>query len=633
MSTQKAVDYSNLFASVDQTLDRKLPQLTLYFQLGKLLDRQPETGVVTAVAKYLAERYMDMRGFSPRSLRRMRAFYRTYKKQPCALLKAMRLGWTQNIVIFEADLTVAEREWYINATYRFGWSKLILTRKIAEKAHLNTTTQEPAVSTTPDIHTIPNSTMKPGAYFGSFRDSQDMADSCLRENIFSQTRKLDLKQVVYLWYTKTSSQRFAYHIFVRTTTPSKFSNLFSSKDCVNEIRNHSYKIIERGIDMDYLRDQRGNCISFMLKVKFPAYNELIECAYRNRGGIEGQRGALKSSTAIRIRRRMIDDIAKGTVLPPVVIGAAVGDIDFTEFVEMDDKQMIDWLTQHADDLSLIDGMQRTTAMVEAAKASDLAEYEIRLEFWLAKSVNNLIYRMLVLNSGQVPWDVRRQLETVFGSVLKQLKSENPDVSIFSVDEGRRRRNAKQYQSDNILELYLVFGSRKEKIDIKERLSDEFVRLDFLDLTASDESIHQFSEALSLMSKLDSCFCKVTQTEDNERFQNGLDIFSSQPACVGFIVSTAILMLGRPGSTQSKEKLLAKWENDRNSLMSLIEKMEIMPIEELSFFLALPTLSEKLNTKRSGKVGDFEREFFKSAFAALYEEGEHLSSFEICWNAY
>lgn len=67
--------------------------------------------------------------------------------------------------------------------------------------------------------------------------------------------------------------------------------------------------------MDYLYDQRGNCISIMLKVKFPAYNTLIECTYRNRGGIEGQRGALKSSTAIRIRKRMIDDIAKGTVLP------------------------------------------------------------------------------------------------------------------------------------------------------------------------------------------------------------------------------------------------------------------------------------------------------------------------------
>lgn len=385
--------------------------------------------------------------------------------------------------------------------------------------------------------------------------------------------------------------------------------------------------------MDYLLDQRGNCTSFMLKVKFPDYHALIDCAYQNRGGIEGQRGALKSSTAIRIRKRMVDDIVKGTVLPPVVIGAAIGNTDFSDFREMNDKQMIDWLTHHAEELSLIDGMQRTTSMIEASKIGDLSNYEIRLEFWLAKSVNNLIYRMLVLNSGQVPWDVRRQLETVFGTVLKQIKTDNSDIEIFSLDEGRRRRNPKQYQSDNILELYLTFGSRKEKIDIKERLSDEFVRLDFLDLTSSDESIRQFGEALSLMGKLDACFSRIVQTENKERFQNGIDIFNSQPACVGFIVSTAILMLGRPGSTQDKKILQERWTIHRNSLETLIKSMEQMEIDKLSLFLSLPMLSEKLISKKSGKVGDFEREFFKAAFTALYEEGEHLSSFEICWNAY
>lgn len=385
--------------------------------------------------------------------------------------------------------------------------------------------------------------------------------------------------------------------------------------------------------MHYLIDQRRNCVSFMLSVNFPEYNTIIECAFQNRGGIEGQRGALKSSTAIRIRKRMIDDIAKGTVLPPVVIGAAVDEVDFSIFYQMNDGKMIRWLTQNAKDISLIDGMQRTTAMIEASKVSDLSNYEIRLEFWLAKSVNNLIYRMLVLNSGQVPWDVRRQLETVFGSVLKEIKIDNNDISFFGVDEGRRRRNAKQYQSNDILELYLVFGSRKEKIDIKERLSDEFVRLDFLDLTSNDDSICQFSEALSLMGRLDSCFCKVNQTEYKERFQNGIDIFNSQPACVGFIVSTAILMLGRPGSTQNKDVLLTRWLNYKDSLITLIEKMEEMQLDALTSFLSLNTLSEKLNTKRTGKVGDFEREFFKSAFTTLYEEGENLSSFEICWNAY
>lgn len=35
------------------------------------------------------------------------------------------------------------------------------------------------------------------------------------------------------------------------------------------------------------------------------------------------------------------------------------------------------------------------------------------EFWLAKSVRALVYRMLVLNTGQVPWTLSRQLGVVF----------------------------------------------------------------------------------------------------------------------------------------------------------------------------------------------------------------------------
>lgn len=200
------------------------------------------------------------------------------------------------------------------------------------------------------------------------------------------------------------------------------------------------------------------------------------------------------------------------------------------------------------------------------------------------------------------------------NTVKQLDAFGMEKPLVVLDGGF-------FSEDNILSLM----KENTKFLMRGQL-DEFVRLDFLDLTSNDDSICQFSEALSLMSRLDSCFCKVNQTDCKERFQNGIDIFNSQPACVGFIVSTAILMLGRPGSTQNKDVLLKRWLNYKDSLITLIEKMEEMQLDKLTSFLSLNTLSEKLNTKRTGKVGDFEREFFKSAFTTLYEEGENLSSF-------
>lgn len=384
--------------------------------------------------------------------------------------------------------------------------------------------------------------------------------------------------------------------------------------------------------MDCLFDKRGDCMSIAFTISYSEYKELIDHAYKNRGGIDGQRGTLKTSTAIRIRKRMVEDITKGTILPPLVIGAAVKEADYNEFEKKNEEALLIWLKENASSLSLIDGMQRTTAMFEAEKSIDLSEYKIRIELWLAHTVNNLIYRMLVLNSGQVPWDVRRQLETVFGSIVSQLQMDLPELSIFTEEESRSRAKAGQYQANRILELYLAFGSRKEKIDIKERLSDEFVRLDFLELTSDTDSTLEFEEALRLMTQLDRIFERVDAVE-SERFKSGTDVFGSQPACVGFIVATSILMLGRPGSSQSKESLEKRWSEKKAGFNSIVEKAQKMNKEELTEFLALQTLSEKLAGRKSGKVGDFEREFFRTAFSTLYDEGEDLTSFEVCWNAY
>jgi hypothetical protein len=49
-------------------------------------------------------------------------------------------------------------------------------------------------------------------------------------------------------------------------------------------------------------------------------------------------------------------------------------------------------------------MQRTAALFEAIEADKaVLDRQMRVEFWLTRSVRTMIYRMLVLNTGQVPW--------------------------------------------------------------------------------------------------------------------------------------------------------------------------------------------------------------------------------------
>ena len=137
MNIRKNIDYSEMYAALDYLMAQQLPQMELYCEIGKAVCRRTEKGAAVMASEYLNKRYPDAKGFSPRSLRRMRDFYRTYENHPSLLSRAMKLGWIQNVVIMEADLTVDLREWYMKAVEQFGWSKTELIANIAANAYAN----------------------------------------------------------------------------------------------------------------------------------------------------------------------------------------------------------------------------------------------------------------------------------------------------------------------------------------------------------------------------------------------------------------------------------------------------------------------------------------------------------------
>ena len=144
MNVRKPTDYSAMFTALYELMVKKLPQMELYQNIGRVVSGRPEKGAAVAAAGYLQGAYPDATGFSPRSLRRMRDFYRTYESNQEVMAEAMAIGWTQNMVIMEADLTLHEKAWYIRAVRQFGWSKLKLAEQIAASAHLEVTLDLPA---------------------------------------------------------------------------------------------------------------------------------------------------------------------------------------------------------------------------------------------------------------------------------------------------------------------------------------------------------------------------------------------------------------------------------------------------------------------------------------------------------
>ena len=398
-------------------------------------------------------------------------------------------------------------------------------------------------------------------------------------------------------------------------------------------------------NISVIKDNRSECYSIMGLTNIEEYINYVKSVYENRGGISGQRDALKSSSAIKIRKRMIKDIGRGTVLPPIVIGLLLPNEAFdkiSEVVEIGNTLSAEFVSSlvgnvSVENISLIDGMQRTTAIIESLTVDNsIAENKIRIEFWAVRNINNLIYRMLILNTGQVPWNVRRQLEVLFSPIKETIRTRIPSATIYSIDDERRRSASSQFQGNDIIEMFLAFGSRKEKIELKERIAEEFTRLDFIETSDKNNLMDYFIRCFDMLNNLDAELGKIKDGSEYDgkkpKFFNGYDLFSSQPARIGFMVALATKILGRPGTDKDANLQDASLIKIESNFKALIGKINSIEDKELPEFLSFNVLNEIID-KPSSKVGDFERTFFKEAFTAQIEQDFQIDNFESCWRAY
>ena len=123
MNVRKPVDYGTMYRELAAILARNLPQMDEIYAIGKVISQRPEKGAAVAAAEFLQAKFPDRTGFSPRNVRRMRVFYKTYENDQTLLRLAMKIGWTLNVVIMESELTRDARKWYLEQARVQKWSK------------------------------------------------------------------------------------------------------------------------------------------------------------------------------------------------------------------------------------------------------------------------------------------------------------------------------------------------------------------------------------------------------------------------------------------------------------------------------------------------------------------------------
>jgi len=107
----------------------------LYWQIGQdILVRQDREGwgakVIERLAQDLRSAFPDMKGFSPRNLKYMRAFAEAWPEAEFVQQAAARLPWFHLCTLIDKLKTREERDWYLAKAVQNNWSRNILVMQI-----------------------------------------------------------------------------------------------------------------------------------------------------------------------------------------------------------------------------------------------------------------------------------------------------------------------------------------------------------------------------------------------------------------------------------------------------------------------------------------------------------------------
>lgn len=123
-------------AQIKAALSVNREMIAVYWEIGKgIVERQEKAGwgdaVVERLAGDLRHEFPEMKGFSRSNIFGMRQFYLTYKSDSEFVQQLVgQIPWGHHQVIIAKVKDSAAREWYIQQTIEYGWSRNVLRHHV-----------------------------------------------------------------------------------------------------------------------------------------------------------------------------------------------------------------------------------------------------------------------------------------------------------------------------------------------------------------------------------------------------------------------------------------------------------------------------------------------------------------------
>lgn len=116
--------------------------IALYWEIGKRITEQQKTlgwgkSVVETLSHDIQQEFPGIKGFGARNIWDMARFYTEYQGNEILQPLVAEISWSKHIVILTKCKDTRQRQFYILATKKFGWTKDVLINKIEIKSYEN----------------------------------------------------------------------------------------------------------------------------------------------------------------------------------------------------------------------------------------------------------------------------------------------------------------------------------------------------------------------------------------------------------------------------------------------------------------------------------------------------------------
>lgn len=258
--------------------------------------------------------------------------------------------------------------------------------------------------------------------------------------------------------------------------------------------------------------------------------------------------------------RMKKDLIAGALLPSITLAvkpervAAIRPLHAAS----DYQQLAISLSQPGG-VNILDGLQRTYIIKDLQdEGVELnADQTLHLEFWLEESINNLVYRIIVLNAGQKPMSMRHQIELLFSTLKQRLEDKIPSLEIYRERDQTRRRRSRKFALDRLASAYQSYITRSPEVSRENVVAQQIIEADAMD-ASEEELTTEFNSFLRLLARycdLDDHVCRIyVQQDDEGEIPTGANWFGSENVLQSFFAANSQYAVSELQKTRSDKAL-------------------------------------------------------------------------------